>query len=188
MKSWRRISALVFCLAAAGLAVGGGAPVKRRANELTLSGLRPGRDTRATALARYHKVKPDGEQKSASWRDVCVRRELRLEFDENGAVESVTVSLITGGPSYDCRQGARILPPEAWRTGRGLSLGDPRERVAALYGDPESRGPSTKQGQEQEFLFYSFDWAGTDVPQAMEITCDRKSGRVVEITLASASL
>lgn len=41
---------------------------------------------------------------------------------------------------------------------------------------------------ELELSFYSFDWAGENVPQSMEVSCDDASGRVVEITLASSSL
>ena len=48
--------------------------------------------------------------------------------------------------------------------------------------------PATLDGREFELLFYAFDWAGSDVPQVMEITCDRKNGRVWKITLAYPSL
>jgi hypothetical protein len=65
-------------------------------------------------------------------------------------------------------------------------------RARALYGQPNSRGPSTKGGQQLELLYYAFDWAGPDVPQVMEVLCapdrDGKPGRVVEITLAAPSL
>jgi hypothetical protein len=37
-------------------------------------------------------------------------------------------------------------------------------------------------------MFYAFDWAGSDVPQVMEVLCERATGRVVEITLAFPSL
>jgi hypothetical protein len=35
---------------------------------------------------------------------------------------------------------------------------------------------------------YQFSWAGSDVPQVMELLCARDTGRVVEITLAFPSL
>lgn len=158
-----------------------------RANELTLSGLRPGRDTRANALARYHKPPGASDEKTAAWRDLCRGRELRMEFGENDVVESITAAVIAG-PHYDCHPGTPLMAAETWRTGRGLSLGDMRERVVALYGEPESRGPSAREGEETEFLYYPFDWAGSDVPQVLEVTCDMKSGRVVQITLARQSL
>ena len=44
------------------------------------------------------------------------------------------------------------------------------------------------EGRELEFLFYAFDWAGPEVPQVMEVTCERSTGRVVKITLAFPSL
>jgi hypothetical protein len=37
-------------------------------------------------------------------------------------------------------------------------------------------------------MFYMFDWAGSDVPQVMEVSCDKETGRVVEIMLAFPSL
>jgi len=157
------------------------------ANELTLSGLRPGRDTRATALARYHKPSGPSDEKTATWRDVCRGREVRADFGDDGVVESVTVSVMTG-PRQDCRPETKGMPAVAWQTGRGLSLGEVRQRVAALYGRPESQGPSSKQGEESEFYYYAFDWAGSDVPQVLEVTCDKKTGRVVQITLAAQSL
>ena len=172
---------------------------KPRANELTLAGLRPGRDTRATALARFHKPwagDPDSEpdsDTSAVWRDLCRNREVRMEFGENDVIESITVSIIAG-PIYDCAPstsgapGASTMPMDAWRTGRGLSLGELRSRVLVVYGQPESQGPSSEQGDEAEFLYYAFDWAGSEVPQVLEVTCDKKSGRVVQITLAAESL
>lgn len=172
---------------------------KPRANELTLAGLRPGRDTRATALARFHKPwagDPDSEpdsDTSAVWRDLCRNREVRIEFGENDVIESITVSFIAG-PIYDCAPstpgapGASTMPMDAWRTGRGLSLGELRSRVLVVYGQPESQGPSSEQGDEAEFLYYAFDWAGSEVPQVLEVTCNKKSGRVVQITLAAESL
>lgn len=60
------------------------------------------------------------------------------------------------------------------------------------HGNPDSRSPSTKNGQPLELLYYAFDWAGPDVPQVMEVVCtaekEGKPGRVVEITLAAGSL
>ena len=64
--------------------------------------------------------------------------------------------------------------------------------VLKLYGEPDSRSPSTKDGQPLELWYYAFDWAGADVPQVMEVLCTReaegKPGQVVEITLAGPSL
>jgi hypothetical protein len=81
-----------------------------------------------------------------------------------------------------------MLDEKDWITGRGLRLGDPQDRIAELYGEPNSSGPSVRGSNELEFLYYAFDWAGSDVPQVMEIYCARDSGRVVEITLAYPSL
>ena len=61
-----------------------------------------------------------------------------------------------------------------------------------VYGEPDSKSPSTRDGQPLELWYYAFDWAGPDVPQVMEVLCTREkdgqAGRVVEITLAAPSL
>ncbi len=91
----------------------------------------------------------------------------------------------------DCYTEGPKRPP-LLATGRGLSTFDSASKVIALYGNPDSRSPSTKNGQPLELLYYAFDWAGPDVPQVMEVVCtapkDGSSGRVVEITLAAGSL
>ena len=62
----------------------------------------------------------------------------------------------------------------------------------ALYGNPDSRGPSTRAGQPLDLLYYAFDWAGPDVPEVMQVVCTPEKvgqpGQVVEITLAACSL
>jgi len=78
------------------------------------------------------------------------------------------------------------------QTGVQPRVGDARQSVIALYGEPTSRSPGTKNGQPLELLYYAFDWAGPDAPQVMEVVCmvpkDGTPGRVVEITLAANSL
>jgi hypothetical protein len=45
------------------------------------------------------------------------------------------------------------------------------------------------RGSEQlELWLYSFDWAGSAVPQVMEVSCSASSKQVVAITLAASSL
>jgi hypothetical protein len=75
-----------------------------------------------------------------------------------------------------------------WQTGHGMKLGDTRARVVETYGQPASTGPSVKGARELELLYYAFDWAGSNVPQVMEVSCERATGRVVEILLAFPSL
>ncbi len=65
-------------------------------------------------------------------------------------------------------------------------------KIVNLYGGPDSKSPSSRNGQQLELWYYAFDWAGADVPQVMEVLCtkekDGKPGRVIEITLAAPSL
>lgn len=189
MPSWRHTSLLFAGLLLAVLASPARPSGPVRANELTLSGLRPGRDTRATAEERYPGGVADGSENSLAWRNNCRRRELRMEFKEKSILDSITVSEMPGSEGVlNCEEAPWMIRAETWRTGRGLALGEAHERVLAIYGAPESHGPSTREGQELEFMFYSFDWAGPEVPQVMEVSYDRKTGRVVQITLAFPSL
>lgn len=162
----------------------------KRANELALARLRPGRDTLATAKSLYgekrRSISPD-DANVWTWQDECRKRSLRLEADGQGIIQVLTVA--EGESQGDCR--AHAGEPGAasfWRTGKGLTLSDPLAKVVDIYGPPNSVSPSLRGSRELELLFYAFDWAGVDVPQVMEVTCDRASGRVVEITLSSPSL
>jgi hypothetical protein len=159
-----------------------------RANELMLAGLRPGRDSLPAALKRFKaKYASPGDSSSAgkrSWGDACTGRSLEIETDNHSLIQRVTLSSLVpqDGKCVDRRIDA--LDMKDWATGRGLRLGDPRNRVTELYGEPNTSGPSIKGSKELEFLRYGFDWAGADVPQAMEIYCERDTGRVLEITLS----
>jgi hypothetical protein len=163
----------------------------KRANELTLAGLRPGRDALSVALKRYSDKYSDREESTANvkrWLDPCTGRSLSLELDGQSRIQAITVSSLVQqeGSCADRRFGA--LAVQDWTTGRGLRLGDNQDKVVQLYGEPNSSGPSVKGSRELEFLYYAFDWAGADVPQVMEIHCARETGRVVEMTLALPSL
>ena len=165
---------------------------QRRTNEVTLAGLRPGKDTLTAGERRYkpkfRETTPGrGGGNIAEWRDRCNGKSLRLELDEKGVIQSVTISALA--PRQDCMgRPDDFLNQKYWTTGRGLKLRDPRDLVVELYGEPNSSGPSVKGNQELELWFYTFDWAGSDVPQVMEVSCERATGRVVEITLAFPSL
>jgi hypothetical protein len=157
-----------------------------RSNELTLAGLRAGKDTVSRALRLYQQ--PAGDTGSTlSWDENCERAHLAVDVDREGKVQTIRIGE-KAGKTGKCRPGA--VP--RMRTGKSLKLGDSCKRVVMQYGPPDSRSPSTKGGQQLELLYYAFDWAGPDVPQAMEVLCtpnkDGKPGRVVGITLAAASL
>ena len=162
-----------------------------RANELTVAGLRPGRDTLAEAFKRYdakYLSRDPAAEGTKQWRDTCTGRELRVELDGRSLIQAITVSALApkeGQCDYRRFEGLGV---KDWYSGRGLRLGDSRDRITLLYGEPNSSGPSVKGSTEMEFLYYSFDWAGSDVPQVLEIHCARDTGRVVEITLAFQSL
>jgi len=162
-----------------------------RANELTLAGLRPGRDSLAAARHRYREPATPGTKDDPShsfWTDPCNQRVLTVEAAEEGLVKSVDVVLAPVGVA-DCVPEAYFpRTKDHWRTGRGLGIANPCSRVVEIYGKPESESPSVKGNEQLELFFYSFDWAGADVPQVMEVTCSRETDRVVEILLAASSL
>jgi hypothetical protein len=166
------------------------AEAPKRANELTLAGLRPGRDAVAIALKRFKAKYATGETgaNSRQWGDACTGRALLVDVDPHSVINGITVSSLIQQDGKCENRHFDALNMKDWSTGRGLRLGDPRDRVTELYGEPSSSGPSQKASKELEFLYYSFAWAGPDVPQVMEIYCARDTGRVVEIVLTHPSL
>jgi len=197
MRSWRRgslraVLALGCASAMAQAQQQTPAPRKataQRANELTLAGLRPGRDslTRAAQLN-----KPFGNGKALPgdqtvWVDQCRELSLTVDSDKEKRIEVIRAGYFSGS-SVDCAN----VPPGPWKTGQGLRVQDPAAKVVQLYGQPDSRSPSTRDGQPLELMYYAFDWAGPNVPQVMEVLCTRETGgqpgRVIEITLAAPSL
>jgi hypothetical protein len=160
----------------------------QRANELTLAGLRPGRDRLGRAVQLYRGIDPKSSTNDSQtiWLDPCHKQLLAVDFDTEKKIQVIRAG--TAKLTADCL----VLPPSSWKTGHGLLVGDPAAKVVELYGQPDSRSPSTRDGQPLELLYYAFDWAGPDVPQVMEVLCTREKdgqpGRVVEITLAAPSL
>jgi hypothetical protein len=160
-----------------------------RANELTLAGLRPGRDTMDAALKKYEaKYSVQTEDSAREWRDSCTGRTLAIDADAQAVIQGITVSAFGQRDGKCERRTFDQLNMQGWVTGHGIRLGDPQHKVIEVYGEPNSTGPSVKGEQELEFLHYAFDWAGSDLPQVLQIYCARDSGRVVEITLAYPSL
>jgi hypothetical protein len=108
------------------------------------------------------------------------------------AIESARSASVEAAGSSAQRHNELVLADIRPHTGRGLKILDSCSRATALYGNPDSRSPSTRNGQRLELLYYAFDWAGADVPQVLDVLCtageNTKPGRVVEITLAASSL
>jgi hypothetical protein len=161
----------------------------QRANELTLAGLRPGRDslTRAQQLNRQYESSKSSPGSQSVWLDACKDLSLTLDNDTQKKIQVIRVGYYCCS-TVDCAGG----PPSPWKTGLGLRVNDPAPKVARLYGEPDSKSPSSRDGQKLELWYYAFDWAGADVPQVMEVLCTRQQdgtpGRVIEITLAAPSL
>ena len=196
MKFWRCAS-LIATAACAFAAAGAqnSAPVAGQSaahhgNETSLAGLRPGRDTLAMAEKRFKTKSISEEPNSGSkgWRDECSGRSIRLEVNAKSVIQSVTITTLDPQVGKCSDRRPDFLDPRYWLTGLGLRMGDSQDRVVGLYGEPNSGGPASKNGQDLDLMYYQFDWAGSDVPQVMEVLCARDTGRVVEITLAYPSL
>ena len=162
----------------------------RRANETLLAGLRPGRDTFAIAEKRFKakNLSSDQDLGYREWRDDCSGRAIRVELDAKSVIQSVTITTLAPQMGKCSDRRADFLDPKNWVTGLGLRIGDSQDRIVGFYGEPNSSGPAAKNGKDLALMFYQFDWAGSDVPQVMEVLCARDTGRVVEITLAFPSL
>jgi len=166
--------------------------VPKRFNELRLAGLRPGVDTLKQARSSYKRLEAQpNENGTFVLHNPCYKSDLFLETDATERIKTLRLADNGSMVVVDCFPKGSRQPP-ILVTGRGLSVFDYASKVIALYGEPTSRSPSTRNGQPLELLYYAFDWAGPDVPQVMEVVCtvpkDGTRGRVVEITLAAGSL
>jgi hypothetical protein len=193
MRSWLSVSLMMLLTSQAG-AVQAKSPHSgnhfTRDNEWKLAGLLPGR----TSLSRAEIILGEASQgrggETLTWH-TCSGDFVIVDADRQGIIQSVRVSKNLGEQrKNDCYKAVRGV--SKWATGKGLRLGSTVSRVLRLYGAPDSRSPSTKDGQRLELLYYAFDWAGPDVPQVMQVLCtigkDGEPGRVVEIMLAASSL
>jgi hypothetical protein len=164
-------------------------PAPKRINELTLAALRPGRDSLAGAFKHYKQKyllsKTDTE--SREWRDSCTGRSLILAIDSRSVVQEITVSSLVARDGNCDNRRFEFLNLDDWVTGKGLRLGDSRNQVVELYGEPSFSEPVERQDADLELLRFDFNSLGPDVPQEMQVYCERASGRVVEINLSAAS-
>jgi hypothetical protein len=163
----------------------------KRANELSLAGLRPGHDKLASPQKVFRELDHDESVTDALlWGDICTHRELRVEVDANKIVQTITVDT-NYKPELMAKCQAIAMAPRRLKllaSGQGLQLGDACSRMAEIYGKPQSESPSVRGSEQLELWSYSFDWAGANVPQVMEVSCNVSSQQVVAITLAASSL
>jgi hypothetical protein len=164
----------------------------QRQNELFLARLQPGHDTLASAEKLFTgqlQKSPASTTENAKWTDACTGRTVTLDANAAGVIQTVNLDFEAKlRPACTPEMYAASQREPFWQTGHGMKLGDTRARVVETYGQPASTGPSVKGARELELLYYAFDWAGSNVPQVMEVSCERATGRVVEILLAFPSL
>ena len=188
-RFWLLVSLVVVAALTtqAGLRAGG----PRRVNEVTLAGLRPGHDKVPAAMKEFRDLERDADVTDGYvWGDICTHRGLRVEADAHGVAKTVTVGS-KYKPEVMAKCAASVMAPERLKliaSGHGLQLGDACGRIEEIYGKAESRSPSVKGSDKLELYLYTFDWAGPDVPQVMEVSCDAATQTVTEITLAASSL
>src|SRR5262249_48333739 len=147
--------------------------------------LQPGQNTIEDAKRVHHRGSEQGNPPDPLiWIAKSAENdtELRFEADAQHVLRGIT-ALRPNEPPIPNAKAAEAAPELAgkpfaatpqgplWRTGLGLRLGDTCSKAVKLYGNPESRSPSTKDGQPLELLYYAFDWAGPDVPQVMQVVC-----------------
>lgn len=157
-------------------------------NELTLAGLRPGRDSLTNAFKHYkEKYLVSKTSADKEWRETCTGHSLALTLDSHSVIQEITVSLLVPRDGNCDNRRFEFLNLDDWVTGKGLRLGDSRNRVVELYGEPKSSEPLAREDADLELLQFDFENVGPDVPQAMQVYCQRDSGRVVEISLSATS-
>jgi hypothetical protein len=158
-------------------------------NELTLAGLRPGRDSLTNAFKRYKQkyLVSKTSAESKEWRDTCTGRSLALALDSHSVIQEIRVSLLVPRDGNCDNRRFEFLNLDDWITGKGLRLGDSRNHVVELYGEPSSSEPVVREDADLELLHFDFEGVGPDVPQEMQVYCQQDSGRVVEIALSATS-
>jgi len=189
MKFWRCTSLGVVAFLAASALSAQQKDAPKPLNELTLAGLRPGRDSLANALKHYKQkyLVNKASLDSKEWRDTCTGHSLALALDSQSVIQEITVSsLVPRDGNCDNRR-FEFLNLDGWITGKGLRLGDSRNQVVELYGEPISSEPVVRDDADFELLQFDFAALGLTVPQQMRVYCERESGRVVEITLSASS-
>ena len=192
-RGWTKFSLCTSLVAAAVLSASAFPEQRDNAakpvNELTLAGLRPGRDVLASAFKRYKQkyLASKTSVESKEWRDTCTGRSLALEVDARSIIQAITVSLLVPRDGNCDNRRFELLNLDEWITGKGLRLGDSRNHVVELYGEPASSEPVVREDEDFELLQFEFAVVGPDVPQEMQVYCQRESGRVVEITLSAFS-
>jgi hypothetical protein len=160
MRFWASVSLGLLATSAIGVAARG--PVQSKSyphrNETILARISPGRTSMARAQALWRNpTKNDEQNHSAVWQS-CDGDELNVNFSDEGMIQSVWLSKMRAEPPHACA--SAVAMTRKFSTGMGLRLGDAAARVWQLYGEPDSRSPSTKDRQRLELLYYSFDWAG----------------------------
>lgn len=151
-------------------------------NELTLAGLRPGRDQIAAAVARLGRAftHPSPDEKDLYvWCDARAHWQLSLEAGSDGTIQVVTANRVAD-PAPTCSAHLTANPS----TGRGMRLGDPAQKLKQIYGKPFFAGPSSWNGHDVQLIVFNFSWAGADQPQILESSFD-PSGHLVKITLSA---
>lgn len=154
---------------------------EKAASELTLAGLRPGRDKLERAVALYGKRYTEAYPNTPDlllWADLRKRLFLRLELREDKTIDAVTVASF--GPKDTP---STSLPASAAASGRGLRLGDRLEKALRLYGPPYFQGLSTEGERELILVVHKFR-AEEDQPQILETSYDPKTQRLVKMTLS----
>lgn len=184
---------LISISACAGLPLDAATPQLKlhRRNELFLARLQPGHDTLASAekLFTGQLQRSAATAENVKWTDACTGRTITLDANSSGVIQTVNLDFEAKlRPACTPAMYAASEREAFWQTGHGIKLGDTRARVVETYGQPASTSPSVKGARELELLYYAFDWAGSTVPQVMEVSCERATGRVVEILLAFPSL
>jgi hypothetical protein len=187
-RFWLLVS-VVAALAIHGGSLAGG---PKRVNELTLAGLRPGGDTIAKAQRQYEQPlrrEALGDPNLFPVDDDCNNRMLAVNEAASGTVDSIAVGPTIGALVIECRPEAYFpRAKDRWRTRYGWGVGSSCDSIEQMYGKAESRSSSVQGSDKLELHLYKFDWAGTDVPQVMEVSCDASSHTAAEFTLAAATL
>ena len=155
----------------------------KRIRENKVAGLRPGQDTVAKAY-RFFGSDPDEKVDSGqiAWFDLCGSQKAVIAFDSNNVIQSITVEQRLVAAIVDCNDkmyshSVRVK----FGSGRGLLRFDRCERIAEIYGTPDSKKVSDSN---RTVYVYRYDRTNQLPTLTLEITCDTAENRVDSLKLA----
>jgi hypothetical protein len=154
-------------------------------NEIRLGGLQPGRDTLQSFKRKVKREEPafDGSTEH-SYYEICNYQTIDVYPDSTGRLTRISVTQVTERIIADCTDKSYSRQARRWLgSGHDLLLGDTCQQAIEIYGKPASETSGAESNSVIKSMTYDFGWAGSKVPQAMQVECSIPENKVIKMTL-----